>query len=392
MFNITRHVTAIHTTPHKLVFEFAGAGWQALAWLHSVGGSSRTMLEATDRYTPTSLTNLIGFKPTVFSSAGVAKAMGTKAFLRASTLSSLKLDAPRPIVGIGCTAAISTDRIKRGNHRAYIAIFEADKISSYELIMENGARTREQEEKLVSQLIIWGVAKACNVVSGPSIKTFQRIVKINVGVETLTEQVSPHNLLDYFMTERIPWLLATPTGEMYTASTLPDISLLSGSFNPLHDGHRHLVEVVQDMTGQPVYFELSLVNAEKKSIEVQESKRRLAQFADFAPLLLTKKPLFNQKAMIFPRSNFIIGVDTAMRLLQPRFYNHDPAQMTVAFEMIRQAGCHFFVAGRFHNGRFSSWSEVACSPKFADLFIEIPASRFRLDISSTQIRETGEQV
>ncbi|MDM8527326.1 hypothetical protein QUF58_03865 [Anaerolineales bacterium HSG24] len=386
MFNITPYVIAIHTTPHQLVFEFAGAGSQALTWLHSVGGSSRTVLEATDRYAPASLADLIGFRPTQFSSAEVATIMATKAFLRGSNLSPLSVDAPRPIIGVGCTATIATDRTKRGNHRAYIAIFEADQISSYELTMEKGERTREQEETLVSQLLIWAMAKTCNVVDNPSIESFQ----LKLGKETLTEQVSPHNLLNYFMTENISWLLVTPTGEMYTAPTLPDISLLSGSFNPLHNGHRHLAQAVQEMTGQPVYFELSLVNAEKQSIEVHESTRRLAQFADFAPLLLTQSPLFNQKATIFPQSNFIIGVDTAIRILQPQFYSHDPIQMDVAFETIRQAECRFFVAGRFHQGRFLSWSEVTCPPKFADLFVEIPASCFRLDISSTQIRENGE--
>jgi hypothetical protein len=45
-------LTAIHATPHMMTMNFAGAGAQALAWLHSVGGSSRTILEATDRYVP----------------------------------------------------------------------------------------------------------------------------------------------------------------------------------------------------------------------------------------------------------------------------------------------------------------------------------------------------
>ncbi|MDM8519336.1 hypothetical protein QUF64_04760 [Anaerolineales bacterium HSG6] len=388
MLTITPHVTAIHTTPHQLVFEFAGAGSQALTWLHSVGGSSRTVLEATDRYAATSLADLIGFQPTQFSSTGVATAMATKAFFRGSKLSPLQIDTPRSIIGVGCTATIATDRTKKGNHRAYIAIFEADQLHSYELIMEKGTRTREQEENLVSQLIIWSVAKTCHVVGSPSIERFKRVIQLKKNTETLTEQVSNHNLLNYFMKEQIPWLLATPGGEMFTAPTMPNISLLSGSFNPLHNGHQQMAQAVQEMTGQTVYFELSLVNAEKQSIAVQESKRRLTQFANFAPLLLTQSPLFSQKARLFPSSNFIIGVDTALRLLQPRFYNHNLNQMAVAFETIRQAGCRFLVAGRFHKGNFLSWSKVSCPPKFADLFDEIPASRFRLDISSTQIRNS----
>jgi hypothetical protein len=56
-------ITSIHQTPHRLVFEFAGAGSLALFWLHSVPGSSRTVLEATDRYAAASLADLIGATP-----------------------------------------------------------------------------------------------------------------------------------------------------------------------------------------------------------------------------------------------------------------------------------------------------------------------------------------
>ena len=47
-------IAQIHASAHKLVFEFAGAGSLALFWLHGVPGSSRTILEATDRYAPAS--------------------------------------------------------------------------------------------------------------------------------------------------------------------------------------------------------------------------------------------------------------------------------------------------------------------------------------------------
>lgn len=50
MLDATTHtlITAIHTAARPCVIEFAGAGSQALWWLHSVAGSSRTVLEATD--------------------------------------------------------------------------------------------------------------------------------------------------------------------------------------------------------------------------------------------------------------------------------------------------------------------------------------------------------
>src|SRR5262245_49565613 len=99
-------VETIHATPVQLVLEFTGAGAQALTWLHSVGGSSRTILEATDRYASAALTGLLGFTPEQFTAPAVARAMATKAFVRANQLAV----PGTPVVGIGCTAAIATDR------------------------------------------------------------------------------------------------------------------------------------------------------------------------------------------------------------------------------------------------------------------------------------------
>jgi hypothetical protein len=56
-------VELLHAGPTRLVYEFAGAGVSALALLHAVGGSSRTLLEATDRYAELSLAEGVGGAP-----------------------------------------------------------------------------------------------------------------------------------------------------------------------------------------------------------------------------------------------------------------------------------------------------------------------------------------
>ena len=71
-------VRALHAAPQQAVLELAG-GTQALAWLHAVGGSSRTVLEATDRYGPASLAELLGAAPEKAVARGVAEAMAAAA-------------------------------------------------------------------------------------------------------------------------------------------------------------------------------------------------------------------------------------------------------------------------------------------------------------------------
>ena len=79
---IETQITAIHASAHKLVLEFAGAASMGLFWLHAVPGSSRTILEATDRYSAGSLADLLGQPPEQAVSPETARAMAQAAYRR----------------------------------------------------------------------------------------------------------------------------------------------------------------------------------------------------------------------------------------------------------------------------------------------------------------------
>jgi hypothetical protein len=168
---------------------------------------------------------------------------------------------------------------------------------------------------------------------------------------------------------------------------LPGIALHSGSINPLQDGHRHMAEVAARKFGQTNYFELPLVNADKAAIDPAEARRRLAQFAGQAPVILSRAPLFSQKTQFYPHSVFILGLDTAARLVEPRFYNNNPAEMRAALQAIRTAGCRFLVAGRLIGDQFLTARDIALPNRFHELFEEISETEFRVDISSTILRK-----
>jgi hypothetical protein len=102
---------------------------------------------------------------------------------------------------------------------------------------------------------------------------------------------------------------------------------------------------------------------------------RLAQFAGRWPIIASNAPTFLEKAQCFPGATFVVGYDTAERILQPRYYHNSVAEMTTALETIRRQGCHFLVAGRRNNeGRFQDASHLPVPLAFADLFAYIPAS------------------
>jgi hypothetical protein len=155
----------------------------------------------------------------------------------------------------------------------------------------------------------------------------------------------------------------------------------------LHEGHLSLAGAASRTAGGAAAFELSVANADKPPLPPEEVRRRLAQFAWRAPLWLTHAPTFAEKATLFPGAVFVVGADTAERVVAARFYGGSPERMAEALGVLRGCGCRFLVAGRADaTGRFVGPDDLAIPAAYRDLFTGIPEAVFRLDLSSTQLR------
>ncbi len=375
MSDLETLIEAIHSTSRMVVIEFAGAGAQALAWLHGVGGSSRTILEATDRYASASVVDLIGFEPEQFTALNVARAMATGAYIRASQLA----DPGISVAGVGCTATIATERHKRGDHRCCVAVCDAQSVTTYELTMVKGARSRKEEENLVSRLIVQAVARTSGLIDPVELPLS--------GAERVQESVDTVDLLTRLIDGDFDLIVVSPQGEMVPVQKLPDIALLSGAFNPLHQGHLKLAQVAAGILKKEVYFELPLINAGKGSIDPDVARQRVAQFFNIGSVILTRAPLYSQKAAQFPHSVFVVGADKVEQLFQLKFYNNDPAEMRASFDTLQRSGCRFLVAGRLHHSQYLTLPDLELPVNYSALFEPIPMSEFRVDISSTTLRQ-----
>ena len=61
------------------------------------------------------------------------------------------------------TATLVTDRPKKGDHRAHIGLYTAQRTRVYSLTLQKGARDRPGEERLVSDLLLRTCAEGCGL-------------------------------------------------------------------------------------------------------------------------------------------------------------------------------------------------------------------------------------
>jgi hypothetical protein len=315
----------------------------------------------------------LGFEPGQSASAQTAKDMARAAYRKAKS----QLEDDSPPVGLACAATIATDRPKRGEHRAYVSAWDQTGNTLYSLNLHKGFRDRAGEEEVVSRLLI----HALTVLSGLE---SDLELGLTSGDTLEIEQTDHPAPLAQLLSGESDWVVSRG-GSMVVEGEAPG-ALLPGSFSPLHVGHRGLAEAAGKMSGTEVGFELSVTNVDKPALEESEILNRLAQFTDGETVVLTRAEIFFKKARLFPGRTFVVGWDTAIRLVAQRYYSDDPDAMMMALAEMLAAGTKFLVAGREDNGVFKTLADVEVPQGFEGLFKDVPGDRFREDISSTQLR------
>jgi nicotinamide mononucleotide (NMN) deamidase PncC len=372
-------ISALHGSGRKAALAITGGGSGAIGELLRVPGGSRLLVEAQVPYDEEALAAFLGFAPAQACSAETAVAMAQTARARAARLAPAGADT----VGLGATAALVSDRPRRGEHRFHIAFAGADQTAHCTCVLAKGRRDRAAEEDLVTRAIVLWLARGCGVAAA-SPKSL-----VDADEHYAETAVTTADTIDRLLSGDHARVTVQPDGQIMVAAPRPFV-LFPGSFNPIHRGHVLLARAAEELRQQPLAFEISVTNVDKPPLEGETVRRRLTQFAWKSPVELTRAPTFLEKSRLFPGTTFVVGADTAERLFGPQYYGGDADRMHLALEEIGNSGASFLVAVRIDAaGQVRALGDIAVPRRFADLFSEIPEQRFRLDISSSELRARG---
>ena len=369
-------IPALHASGRKAALAITGGGSGAVGELLRVPGGSRLLIEAQVPYDEQALAAFLGFAPAQACSSDTAIAMARTARARAAKLAPAGAD----LVGLGATAALVSDRPRKGEHRFHIAFANSAGIAHCTAVMAKGRRDRAAEEDLVSRAIVLWLARACGI-AAPSPRSL-----LDADEQYAETVVGAVDTIDQLLAGEHDRVTVQADGQVVLSAPQPFV-LFPGSFNPMHQGHILLARVAEELRQQPLAFEISVTNVDKPPLAGETVRNRLAQFAWKSPVELTRAPTFLDKSRLFPSTTFVIGADTAERLVAPKYYGDDELLMHVALEEIANSGSSFLVAVRIDAvGRVRALDDIPVPQRYADLFSEIPEHVFRVDTSSSEIR------
>ncbi|MGB2034780.1 MAG: hypothetical protein ACPHUJ_12895 [Pseudomonadales bacterium] len=371
---------AIHRAKHQGVFCVSGGGSAAIDQLLSVPSASKTVLECSIPYSAASMQAYLGRTPISAVSSETAAQMAMVAYQRANALSP---ETAPSNFGLSCTAALATDRIRKGSDRAYIAIqsqqstliqtleFKTPK-STASLNDAQQPTLRRRQEETLSQAIL-SMLGEFTAASVPQEAT------LNDTYETSLERVDAP----------IGWQQIMTQIEGSTLFPKNPACIFPGAFDPPHAGHAKIRNIAENVTGRDTYFELSIHNVDKPSLDYIEISKRLDALAPFGPVVLTNAPTFVQKARLFPGAIFAVGVDTLERIDASRYYG-TPAAKDAAIDELARLGVAFLVFGRLMDDRFITLEDLKLSSTLKTLCEPLSEQRFREDISSSAIRAASQ--
>jgi nicotinic acid mononucleotide adenylyltransferase len=346
----------------------AGPTLQKEVW--STPGCSAYFIGCFIPYRRTQLHSFLGHEPDdSYVDLSVAIDMASASYMRASEAKVVENIDGHP-VGLGITAAVASNRMPHGEHRAHIVAITKDRVVHRPVLLpkSEGREAREYHDALIA----------------------------TAALKLLTDALAGTDIEGCVEKEALERFYLYPifhtNGTRRKASEAREREIyLPATLNPIHDGHRTMCRAAED-TFSPAAgrvkasYLVSSVSPHKGRLSVQdmlfkagmlraERWKKESRMVEFTH----DEPLFLDKARKRPGSVFLIGADTMQRMLDPKWGPDIPAMLLE----LKNLGVKFLVMDRLVDDKLLTCRNVPVPWPHGDLFDPLAG---RVDISSSELR------
>jgi hypothetical protein len=370
-------VERINASGFKFYFALTGGGTGFAGEYIAFGGASKSLIGAQIPYNQRAFDKFIrGNKVEKYASEEGARKLAVASFYEC-------LDAGVEIekaigVGASCSVASTLPEREGRKHKIHIA-FHTYRNTYVANMTLNQGRTRAQEEQFVNYLIYRQLAwKTINVFPPDTGCVW---IKPNEGEKFEEIAVGADDDLVNLVYRR------NGVESIHNHPRIADdtVVVYSGSWNPLHDGHKAIKDTAEAILQHPVIMEFSVNNTDKGLVDYIDIDNRKQNIKNYLSIL-TAAPHFRTKTEVlkkaFPDKKivFIVGYDTWQRIWDAKYCkdNNPALEENIFFS----ADVKFLVFGRGEpfkplEGLFGECVRIK-DPR---------AEEFCMDISSSAIRK-----
>jgi nicotinic acid mononucleotide adenylyltransferase len=164
-------------------------------------------------------------------------------------------------------------------------------------------------------------------------------------------------------------------------------AIMSGAYNPPHEGHFGVAAQVFEQHSKRVIFETTAEPPHKDALTVQQLLQRAKLLQGHDRFFTRTQPYYLDKARAFPNTTFVMGADACLRMFDPK-WGLNARKMMEEFDKL---GTDFIIASRTMNGEFQCVDDVTelladhlHIGEFEDMFLDLDGE---WNFSSTEIRD-----
>ena len=291
----------------------AGAGLQKILW--DIPGASSFLVGCSFPYATRDTDEFLGFETdTGYCNQEMAMNMAIESYYRAIKTGNIK--DGKLNVGLGLSASVFSLKEHRGSHRVHVAVVTDNDAYIYNIELKKANTSRQQDGDISDKVGLCAIIHACLDKSGMYSSLMKELISETNNFE-IFDSKECKEFLSYCFWKR-PYF--SKSGKRFPKLVDNEkTGYFAGSFNPPHEGHFGIANEFINLTGGNVIFTISGDHPSKGNLDIQEMLWRAKLLSGHDRVFTLGEPLFLNKTQNHPNRAFLMGSDTLLTLLDPKW-------------------------------------------------------------------------